>query len=90
MNKCTKCNSNKDIAEFGVNRKNLLYRTCCKCRERDKQNRDSNRKMSEAYIENNDWKELFGVPNSTHSDFRSHSLSQGWTQVHKCAFLSAH
>ena len=47
--------------------------------------------MSEEYIENDGWKNLFGVPNSTHPDFRSHLLSQGWTQVHhESAFLSAH
>ena len=44
MNKCTKCKSNTDIAELGVNIKNLLYRACCKSGERDKQNRDAKKK----------------------------------------------
>ena len=44
LHKCAKCKSNRDVADFGVNRKNLLYRTCYKCRERDKQYRDSKNK----------------------------------------------
>ena len=47
-------------------------------------------KKRDVYVENNDWKDLFGVPNSTHCDFRNYLLSQGWTQVHDNAILSAH
>ena len=47
-------------------------------------------KISEIYVENSDWKNLFGVPNSTHCDFRNYLLSQGWTEVYDNAIVSAY
>ena len=35
-----------------------------------------------------DWKTLFGVPNSTHIDFRSFLLSRGWQEVQDIAILT--
>ena len=34
------------------------------------------------------WKTLFGVPNSTHTDFQSFLLSQGWQQVSESAMIA--
>jgi hypothetical protein len=35
-----------------------------------------------------DWKTLFGVPNSTHTDFRRFLLSRGWQEVHNVAIIT--
>lgn len=89
MQKCTKCKCSKHDTEFGFNRKNVLYKTCERCRLHDKQYRDS-KKINEVYTPNDNWKLLFNAHDSTHCDFSSYLLAQGWTEVHDIAVVSAY
>ena len=98
---CSRCKSEIDISYFGINRKKEPYKTCVNCRSKPKKTSITLKRSDTDFVDGSvssntnhsnttntdDWKTLFGVPNSTHPDFRSFLLSQGWQEVQDTASL---
>ena len=97
LQRCSRCRSEIDISFFGLNRKKLPYKTCDNCRSKSKPKAMLLKRSDVDFVDgytnptqtnyNNDWKTLFGVPYSTHPDFRSYLLSKGWQEVHDTASI---
>ena len=90
LQRCSRCKSEIDISFFGLNRKKQPYKTCINCRNTANKKPTTCTKPDATALNGDDgsWKTLFGVPNSTHTDFRSFLLWQGWQQVYESAMVA--